>query len=44
MEEAIETKESVVTESAMEETMLGESLLRTVTRLLRINQLTTGTV
>ena len=44
MEEVIETQESVGTEPATEQTMLGESPLRTIVSLLEINQLATGTV
>ena len=44
MEEAIETQESVGTEPATEQAMLGESPLRTIARLLGVNQLTTGNV
>jgi hypothetical protein len=40
----MEMQESVVTEPAMERTILGESPMRTITSLLGVNQLATGNV
>jgi hypothetical protein len=44
IEEEMEMQESVVTDPAMEQVILGESPMRTIACLLGVNQLATGNV